>query len=154
MKKSRSRKALKINVFLNKIVRFVIFIPLLEIVRDIKALLGHYSTIKNNKSQFLIAKTGYALFKNYLPSVPKNKLKMIEEKYLTETFENWMNRVIFVDIVCDPVKRLLSDFQHYKADHPNALKMNEHKFGSNSEFSVSQKISVKTFYSSFSGDHF
>ncbi|CAG5103406.1 Oidioi.mRNA.OKI2018_I69.chr1.g759.t1.cds [Oikopleura dioica] len=106
-----------------------------EIVKDLKALLGHYSSIKNNKSQFLIAKTGFALFKAYLPTVPQNKLKMIEEKYLTETFENWKNRVVFVDIVCDPVKRLLSDFQHYKAEHPNALKMNDHKFGNKSEFS-------------------
>ncbi|CBY07273.1 unnamed protein product [Oikopleura dioica] len=106
-----------------------------DIIYDLKALLGHFARINHKSSKFLVTKTGTATINSYLPSAPAEELKKLEEKYLSESFEDWTKRVIFVDLVCDPVKRLLSDFQHYKADHPNARKINEHKFGKKSEFS-------------------
>ena len=114
-------------------------IPVKEFVHDLKAFLGHYGRIDHKNSKFLIAVTGKAIF-SLLAEAPQKQLRELEERFLTESFENWMNRVVFVDLVCDPVKRLLSDFQHSKAQHPNARKMNRHKFGENSEFSVRRKI--------------
>ena len=93
------------------------------------------------------------MLNSHLPAAQKSSpeaLKKLEENYLSESFENWSKRVAIVNIVCDPVKRLLSDFQHYKAEHPNVLKFNAHKFGQNSEFS---EMSFDRFVSSHIKNH-
>jgi hypothetical protein len=113
-------------------------ILLKDIISDLKAVLGHFARINHHSSKFLVTKTGTAMLNSHLPAAQKSSpqaLKKLEENYLFESFENWSKRVAIVNIVCDPVKRLLSDFQHYKAEHPNVLKFNAHKFGNHSEFS-------------------
>ena len=81
---------------------------------------------QNDKSQVRITKTQLGVsatrikeFKNkVIAEFNKPKVERIPWLDLVQPpLNEWLNEVLVVNIICDPVKRLLSDFTHVTDDH-------------------------------------
>ena len=48
--------------------------------------------------------------------------------FLEKFWNDWLDELFVVNIVCDPVKRLLSDFTHVTDDHGNSSVINSQPF--------------------------
>ena len=91
---------------------------------DMKAFMGRFShtNLKLEPNQTFAAKIG-------MPSViqmVKNKNQLTDFDAMNSTYLNqWSEKTIVIDCLCDPVRRIYSDFLHVRAEHnlnnPNSL---------------------------------
>ena len=88
---------------------------------------------------------GYEAYRNSSKYDPDSWI----DKLVTPNIIEWAQTVKIIMCVCDPVKRLRSDFLHVKADRPKAKAMNKDKIGPNSAIYPFRDLNFDQFVEKF-----
>jgi len=122
---------------------------------DFGAFLGQMKPFNATDDQIVVTKTGFnavneiaAGYEKYKKSNKFNENYWIDQM-VQPTVSSWAENVKILVCLCDPVKRLRSDFLHVKAEHPDSKPMNKDKFGPNSAIFPFRDLNFNSFVDTY-----